>query len=187
MLASPEVRLAIKDSRGQCRSRWLGHHTEMRGRSADTSRPVQVSGHGWFTDGLRPEHGHSRRGHVHGHGLTADAIVATASDCSRTRTVRDHGEIADADAVTDWTRTACGYGHRRGHLPARLRFHRDCFADSKTSVCRGVTRASSKTSRLRPCECQSVADQVRTDLPASRMRLDRLKGHFPFRQRISRF
>jgi len=135
MLASPEVRLAIKDSRGQCRSRWLGHHTEMRGRSADTSRPVQVSGHGWFTDGLRPEHGHSRRGHVHGHGLTADAIVATASDCSRTRTVRDHGEIADADAVTDWTwprrgcglatatdrtRTARGYGHRRGHLPGQI-------------------------------------------------------------------
>jgi len=183
MLASPEVRLAIKDSRGQCRSRWLGHHTEMRGRSADTSRPVQVSGHGWFTDGLRPERGHSRRGHGRGHGLPTDSLRTRM----RSRTGRGHG------AVVDWPRSRIGHGLPvatdigAAICPDRLRFHRDCFADSKTSVCRGVTRASSKTSRLRPCECQSVADQVRTDLPASRMRLDRLKGHFPFRQRISRF
>jgi len=126
---------AIKDSRWNCRSRWLEITRKLQNRDTDIFRPVQVSGHGWFTDGLRPEHGHSRRGHVHGHGLTADAIVATASDCSRTRTVRDHGEIADADAVTDWTwprrgcglatatdrtRTARGYGHRRGHLPGQI-------------------------------------------------------------------
>ncbi len=44
----------------------------------------------------------------------------------------------------------------------------------------------SKTGRLHPCECQSTADQVRADLPASRMRLDRLNGHFAFRQHATR-
>jgi hypothetical protein len=39
---------------------------------------------------------------------------------------------------------------------------------------------SSQTGRLRACECQSAADQVRADSPASLMRLDRLNGHFPF-------
>ena len=104
MLASPEVRQAIMDSRGKCRSRWLGHHTEMRGRSADTSRPVQVSGHGWFTDGLRSERGHSRRGHGRGHGLFTD------TDCARPRRNSGRGCGHGLDAGTARSRTGHGPG-----------------------------------------------------------------------------
>ena len=107
MLASPEERRAIMDSRGRCRSRWLGHHTEMRGRSADTSRPVQVSGHGWFTDGLRPERGHSRRGHGHGHGLPTDSLRTR----TRARTGRGHARLRTghgpgSDTDCPWLRTS---------------------------------------------------------------------------------
>jgi hypothetical protein len=189
MLASPEVRQAIKDSRGKCRSRWRditqeiirpyrGHFPAsprigtrlVHGENADADRlcPLTLTVHGrdhWR--GLNMDNLRMRQRSwlriIHGHGLC------------RTWSERNHGEAADADAVADWTwprrgfglatatdraRTDRGCGHRRGHLPATLRFHRDCFADSKTSVCRGVTRASSKTGRLNPCECQSTADQV---------------------------
>src|SRR5208282_3670562 len=154
MLASPEVRQAIKDSRGKCRSRWLGHYTEMRGRSADTSLPVRVSGHG------RPT-----------------ARTRTFAARSRSRTWTAHGQLADADAGTDWTRT--GHGHRPaadwtrpriGHglpvatdigaaiWPDKLRIHRVHCADAKTCHRAGVRRVSSKTGRLHPCGCQSIAD-----------------------------
>lgn len=174
MLASPEERRAIMDSRGKCRSRWLGHHMEMRGRSADTSRPVQV--------GTRLVHGRPT------------ARTRTFAARPRSRTWTAHGQLADADAVTDWTRTrpvADWTRPRIGHglpvatdigaaiWPDRLRIHRDCFADAKTSFSRGVRRVSSKTGRLHPCGCKSIGDQVRTVLPASRRRLDRLRGHFP--------
>ena len=135
MLASPEVRQAIKDSRGKCRSRWLGHHAE-NARPQRGHFPANPSIGTRLVHGRpRPKRGHSRRGHGHGHGLTTDAVAVTASDCSRTWSVRDHGITADADAGTDWmrarrgrgldtapdrTRTARGYGHRRGHLAGQI-------------------------------------------------------------------
>jgi hypothetical protein len=148
MLASPEVRQAIKDSRGKCRSRWLGHHTGNAKPQCGHFRPVQVSGHGWFTDGLRPERGHSRRGHGRGHGLTTDAVAVTASDCSRTWSVRDHGITAERmrawtgcghGVVADWTRPRIGHGLPvatdigAAICPDKLRIHRDYFADAKAS------------------------------------------------------
>ena len=106
---------AIKDSRGKCRSRWLE-----------------------ITQEIIPPY----RGHFPASPRIGTRLVhGENADCAGSWSVRAHGKTADADAVTDWSRTACGYGHRRGHLPARLRFHRDCFADSKTSFSRGVTRA----------------------------------------------
>ena len=160
-----------------------GHHT---GNNSTVSRTFPAS----------PSIG---RRLVHGRP-TARTRTFTAR--SRSRTWTAHGQLADADAGTDWTRTrpvADWTRPRIGHglpvatdigaaiWPDRLRIHRDCFADAKTSFWRGVRRVPSKTGRLQPCECQSIAEQVKTDLPASRMRLDRLRGHFAFRQGVRCF
>ncbi len=134
----------------------------------------QVSGHGR----PRPERGHSRRGHGRGHGLPTDSLRMRM----RSRTGRGHGPVAD------WPRPRIGHG-----LPVamdisaaiwsdRLRFHRDYFADAKTSFSRGVRRVSSKTGRLQPCGCQRAASSTQADWITFRMQFDTLTGHFPFRQ-----
>ena len=125
MLASPEVRQAIKDSRGKCRSRWR-----------DITREI-----------MNPPHGHFPASQVSGHGRPT-VRTRTFAARSRSRTWTAHGQLADADAGTDWTRTWPGADWTRpriGHglpvaadigaaiCPDRLRIHRDCFADTKTS------------------------------------------------------
>ncbi len=106
MLASPEVRLAIKDSRGKCRSHWPGHHTENYESAA------------WTFSG-QPSIG----------TRTAKARTRTFAARPRSRTWTAHGQHADADADTpgcgldtapDRTRTARDYGHRRGHLAGQI-------------------------------------------------------------------
>ena len=118
---------------------------------------------------------------IHDHGLC------------RTWNEHDHGQSADAAAVTDWSwtppgcgldtaldlsRTAHGYGHGAAICPARLRFHRVHCADTKTCLPAGVGRAPSKTGRLMPCECHRTAGSTGADWIALRMRLDTLNGHF---------
>ena len=143
MLASPEVRQAIKDSRGKCRSRWQDITREiarmLTGRMADISRPVQVSGHGWFTDDLWPERGHSRRGHGRGHGLDrlqtrmrsrtgrGHARLRTGhgpgsdTDCPETRTVRGRGVCAPTEKLRMRMRTSARpFGRTNGDFSATV-------------------------------------------------------------------
>jgi len=115
MLASPEERQAIKDSRGKCRSRWLGHHTEMRGRSA------ALPGQSKYRDTVGSRTAYGQNADIRG------AVTVTDMDCPRTACGRGRGHGLDADTpgfgvdtASGRTRTARGYGHRRGHLAGQI-------------------------------------------------------------------
>jgi hypothetical protein len=111
MLASPEVRRAIKDSRGKCRSRWLGHHT---GNYETAARTFS----GQPSIGTRTAYG--QNADIRGADTVADM------DCLRTACGRGCGHGLDADmagcgldTTPDRIRTDRGCGHRRGHLPGQ--------------------------------------------------------------------
>src|SRR5208282_1332565 len=105
----------IKDSRGKCRRRWRDITREMRNREADIFRPVQVSGHGWFTDGLRPERGQfatrarARTWTDYGCSCGDGFGLFTDTDCARPRrnSGRGCGHGLDVATARLWT----GHGH----------------------------------------------------------------------------
>ena len=86
MLASPEDRRAIKDSRGKCRSRWLGHHTE-------NARPQTrtFSGQSKYRDTVGSRTAYGQNADIRG------AVTVTDMDCPRTACGRGCGHGLDAD------------------------------------------------------------------------------------------
>ena len=92
MLAPPEERRAIKDSRGKCRSR-------VAGRMADIPRPVQHRDK--VGSLLKPGLPRTNYGRKCGHGQVADAVAVTA------RT--GHGLTVAVDMSAAFARTVCGF------------------------------------------------------------------------------
>ena len=121
MLASPEERRAVKDSRGKCRSRWRDITREIMNPPHGHFPASQVSGHGRPTVRTRTFAARSRSRTWTAHGRLRTRM--------RSRTGRGHGAVADwtrtrrgcgLDTAPDRTRTARGYGHRRGHLAGQI-------------------------------------------------------------------
>src|SRR5208283_5219823 len=117
MLASPEVRQAIKDSRGKCRSRWrditweiiqpyCGHFPAsprigtrlVHGENTDADCPRIGCGRGQFMS-VDVDCSRARQFARTEHGQSTTTAAVMVSDYSRTRIVQGHGVCAPTEKL----------------------------------------------------------------------------------------